>query len=164
MQQTEYLKLNVIEGTDDVDWEVLNENFRTLEVRAVEDKAELSQGLSALADNVGTGGTNARVAWGSYAGDNNVGPSAPSALAFDFKPVAVWIMGLDSNSSTMGTAMFLRPMARGSGPNGVLPVTWSERGLSWYAPDPTYGSGDQGVSQMNKLSYTYWYVALGVAV
>lgn len=27
MQQTENLNLNLIEGTDTVDWEVLNENF-----------------------------------------------------------------------------------------------------------------------------------------
>ena len=128
----------------------------------VEDVTALSETVAALAADLGSGGQNCRIAWGSYTGNNSVGPNHPSSLTFDFMPVWVWIIGYNASSSNVYVANLLRPSLRGAGPDGYLSTAWSDRGVSWYAPASTYG--DQGITQMNKLSYTYWYVAIGVAV
>ena len=60
MQQTEKLNLNLIEGSDPVDWEVLNDNFKSLD-KTVSTVSVLSQ---ATADFIGSA-KNCCIAFGS---------------------------------------------------------------------------------------------------
>lgn len=145
MQQTEKLKLNLIEGGDTVSPEPINENMELLEA-AVTAAAD-------MAAQVGSGGKTCRIAWGSYAGTGKYGADNPNRLTFDFCPVLVMIRAVGPKY----TATFVRDCSGGSNAwdSGVaVQVTWSDNGVSWYsATTPEY--------QSNASGYTWHYVALG---
>ena len=81
MQQTDNLKLNLIEGTDPVDWQPLNENFTALEAA-----------LSSANQKVGmiqqylNGSENCKIAAGSYTGNGSCGSDNPNTLTLPFAP------------------------------------------------------------------------------
>lgn len=143
MQQTENLKLNLIEPTDAVDPAPINENFRAVE-------RELSA-LTALAADVGSGGKNCRIAWGSYVGDWGSGASHPNTLTFDFVPVLlVCYIGTSGGEFHM-----IRPATTvGGTSHSTMVVTWGDNSVSWY-------SSDSNGAQYNRGT-TYYWLALGV--
>ena len=126
-----------------------------------EDVQSLSETVAAVAAGLGTGGENARVAWGSYIGNDQAGPNYPSSLSFDFKPVWVYIVGYSSQSRNLYEGVFLRPSVWGSGYADSLSLTWTDRGVSWYAPDGV--SVGQSSCQLNMRNYTYHYIVFGAA-
>ena len=169
MQHTQNYQLSRWEKDDRIMMEDFNADNEAIDAALAakadaEDVTALGETVAALTAGLGSGGENCRIAWGSYTGSNTAGPDYPNSLTFDFMPVWVWIIGYNTttNSSNVYVARLLRPSLRGAGPDGYLSTAWSDRGVSWYAPASTYG--DQGITQMNKLSYTYWYAAIGVAV
>lgn len=120
------------------------------------DGAATSAALAALAKNLGTGGQNCRIAWGSYTGSGKYGSANPNTLNFDFKPMIVFIS--TDNYGNMGRSYFMRPMAYGWDMAGqIQSVTWGEHSLSWYFPGSTNGH----VWQNNTDGYVYHYVAIG---
>ena len=111
--------------------------------------------ISALRTAVGSGGQNARVAFGSYVGDGTYGPNHPTSLQFDFTPVFVMISENDSLDKS--------PMLRGctetnSTYGGSITLAWTDRGVSWYtATDVT----NPHLNQNNRNNEVYYWIAVG---
>ena len=167
MQHTQNYQLSRWEKDDRIMMEDFNADNEKIDAALAakadaEDVTALGETVAALAAGLGSGGQNCRIAWGSYTGNNSVGSSHPTSLTFDFKPVWVYIAGHYSTGNDLYTGQFLRPSRIGVGPLSMLPLTWSDRGVSWYVPSTT--SGDLNSAQLNNSACTYWYVALGVAV
>lgn len=122
---------------------------------AVAAKAEAST-VTAIAQALGTGGQNCRIAWGSYTGSGKYGSANPNTLNFDFKPMIVVIAS--DGYGALGSSRFIRPLTYGTDQsNNVQKVTWGEKSFSWYYPNTTNGS----LWQNNTNGYTYYYVAVG---
>ena len=62
--------------------------------------ASLAETVAALQKDLGTGGKNCRVAWGSYTGTGVYGASHPNSIACDFTPVLLAVYNKDSNNIT----------------------------------------------------------------
>ena len=108
--------------------------------------------VTALALDVGAGGKNCRVAFGSYTGTGKYGSANPNTLTFPIKPVLVVITSPDS------VARHVRPVASSaSGGGGAVKLTWGERSLSWYTVDTT----NPEIRQDNNAGVTYQYMAFG---
>lgn len=134
MQQTEKYQLNLIDPSDDFSPEPLNENARALETQ-----------LSAHETAIGSGGKTARIAFGSYVGNNEYGKEHPNVLTFDFKPVLVILVGhvlIRGFTSSMFSGGF------------HVTLTWGENSVSWY-------QGNGAGYQENAKDVTYSYVAIG---
>lgn len=162
MKKTEKLELNLIEGTDKVDWEPLNENFETLESQisdfestSTSDRKKIWSTLTSTQTNLGSLGKNLRFVSGTYMGTGTSGSSNPNSLTFDITPVFVYVW-LDGKSPLYG------PMLQGnssatSALNGALTLTWSGKKVSWYYKESTNGS----YYQCNQSNTTYRYLAFG---
>lgn len=149
MQQTEYLKLNLIEGSDSVDWAPLNENAKLLEAEA----AALGTELKALTTALGSGGKTCRIAVGSYTGTGVSGADNPNTLTFDFCPAlvilrtpGVYYNGVFIRGSSLGTNCWNQ--------YDQVNLTWGDDYVSWYS---TVGPEVQN----NASGYTFYYVAIG---
>lgn len=108
--------------------------------------------LEAIAANLGSGGKTCRVAYGSYTGTGTYGSSSPNRLTLPFVPYLVLVYdstGSDELHLTKGCGL-----AGGYG-NKDLPVSWSDKQVSWYAKD-------SAINQYNKSERTYFYVAFGI--
>lgn len=99
----------------------------------------------------------ARVAVGSYVGNETYGKDNPNKLVFDFEPKFVLVVmdeGMLSNEYNTSVVLF-RPCTRartGSGTNDYISVTWGENSVSWYS--------DVYTSQLNSR-FKYNYIAIG---
>lgn len=158
MRQTEKYKLNLPDGGDRISTKPLNENMEKVEAAILE---AMAYGASELTKAVGSGGYNARIAFGSYTGNGRSGEDWPTGLEFDFKPVLVQIMGQDRRE-------LLPPLVRGCTKTVVrvfsadehdetISVEWGDRSVSWY--NEYYGKSDS--VQMNESGRKYYWVALG---
>lgn len=142
---------------DPIKMQDFNAAFQTIDetLKANADAAAGAAGaesVSALARDVGTGGKNCRVAFGSYTGTGKYGSANPNTLTFPIKPVLVVITSPDS------VAMHFRPAASSaSGGGGAVKLTWGERSLSWYTVDTT----NPEIRQDNNAGVTYQYMAFG---
>lgn len=150
MQQTEKYKLNLIDPSDEFSPEPLNQNAETVEAqfqareaaeKALDDKFTTAD--AAIQKNLGSGGSNARIAWGSYEGSGQCGKDHPNRLEFDFKPCLLFVHGY---------AWMVRP----SGYSSAGTVTWGEQDVSWW-------SSATG-SQCSNSNMTYYYMAVGVSL
>ena len=151
MQQTENLKLNIIEGGDAVSPEPINENMALLEA-AIEEKGSA---IEAVAASLGSGGKTCRIAWGSYVGTDTYGPSGPCSLTFDFRPMVVMVrVNQFRNHSTFIRAATSGETTYASG--SALVASWGDHSVQWY-------STESAIIQNNFQGYTYHYVALGYA-
>ncbi len=119
--------------------------------------ADIDRGIAAAAKDLGTGGKNARIQWGTYTGNSKWGPGSPSSLQFDFHPLLVYIFGHRGTEKDLYAVSFQWPLIQN---NGRLVVTWQDRGITWYAPSGVSGDGD--TAQMNRTGYTYTYIVVGV--
>ena len=151
MQQTEVLKLNLIEGSDTVSPEPINENFRAVE----EETQAIREEVKTVAASLGTGGKTCRIAWGSYTGNGTSGSSDPITISVDFYPMVV-ITGCENSAyTTAWPTTFIRGVNAGHRDSGdsYITVTWGENKVSWYAA--------QDYAQNNSNGYEYFYVVLG---
>lgn len=124
--------------------------------------AASAERVTALAQDVGTGGKNCRIEFGSYTGTGKYGSASPNTLTFDFKPLVVLVGGANSGGGTAFPATFLRPVALSRSdsatPDHQLNVTWGENQVSWYASSYTT---IYAANQCNAENTTYYYVAIG---
>ena len=124
-----------------------------------EDVTALGETVAAVAESIGSGGQNARIAWGSYTGNGKYGSGNPNSLTFDFVPVVV-IVGCDSFSRYQAWPTVAIRGAAGmhcdnaTGMTTQCYVTWTGSGLSWY-------NSDCASDQNNNSGSIYYYVALG---
>ncbi len=99
-----------------------------------------------------------RVAVGSYTGVGAYGDDNPNVLAFDFKPLLVFLdTGSSDNYSSQPLYYILtRPSAQYQLPglNKKGTVVWADAGVSWYSE-----STDE--SQFNVSGKEYHYIAIG---
>ncbi len=154
---------SALKGHDDT----LNTKADASSVTAVQQEvaaasAASAERVTALAQDVGAGGKNCRIAWGSYTGTGKYGSANPNTLTFDFKPLVVWVGSDSSGKGTAFPATFMRPVitsrSDSSTPDHQLNVTWGEKQLSWYASSyTTIYAGNQ----CNAENVTYFYVAIG---
>ena len=149
MQKTERLQLNLIEGSDSVDWGPLNENAQLLEAETT----AMREQLSALSADLGAGGKNCRIAVGSYVGTGTYGPDKPSRLTFDFCPAFVLIR----TNVAFYSSVFMRGSAEGSicwNQSNSVNLIWGDDSVSWY-------NDTAAEYQNNATGYTFYYVAIG---
>lgn len=155
------------EKSDFIKMDDFNDAFGKLDA-ALKANADAAAGaasaerVTALEQDVGAGGKNCRIAWGSYTGTGKYGSANPNTLTFDFKPLVVWVGSDSSGKGTAFPATFMRPVitsrSDNSTPDHQLNVTWGEKGLSWYASSyTTIYAGNQ----CNAENTTYYYVAIG---
>ena len=95
-----------------------------------------------------------RMTQGYYVGDGTYGESHPNTLTFDFTPVLVLVYTKGNTGNTVILAHMLRGIDLAEGfASGFIPVTWSNRGVSWYAAVADW--------QGNKNGQVYYYIAIG---
>lgn len=157
MKNTERLGLALPEGSDFVNIETLNENFKKLD---------------ALVDSIEQ---RAQVMMGSYTGTGTYGVDNPNMLEFDFKPVFIAIVKADlkPTSESWIPCLFVRPWGYNTkcstgntaGKTVNNCVTWGERSVSWYSiaganenVDPDRSSS---TTQLNASGVDYHYIAIG---
>lgn len=118
-------------------------------------KAEASA-VTAIAQDIGSGGKNCRIAWGTYTGDGTYGTANPTSLSFDFKPELI-LVGCQQENAGIQSWM-LRPVTKALACCGAnIQLTWTETGVSWV----TQASANPHTHQNNTEGYVYHYVALG---
>lgn len=115
-----------------------------------------SERITAIAQALGSGGQNCRIAYGSYTGDGTYGAANPTSLTFDFKPELV-LVGCEKESAEP-KSFLLRPTTRALACDGAsIKVTWTANGVSWY----TLSTANQHTHQSNTKGYVYRYIAFG---
>ena len=155
MQQTEKYKLNLIESSDPFLPEGLNQNTQKIENAMAAHEAKLDGQVSAIVQNLGIHGHNARIAWGSYTGTGISGQDKPSVFSFGFAPVVMWVNDLYLCKGMEKVASYFTPVF-GSGVEQAhyLYVSWLDDGISWYATDGA-------APQLNTKDTVYRYVVIG---
>ena len=173
MQQTTKYQFNLVDTTDDFSPTPLNQNMEKVEEELSGLSTALTQGLeevedsvSALEDSVdsqlaavtaalGTGGSNARVTYGSYTGTGTYGSDNPITLNCPFKPLAVVIQSHYQNSRT--TVYFIRNMTSvisDAYQQYTMQITWNDQSVSFYSDGSQF-------AHFNAIGGTYHYVILG---
>ena len=164
MQHTQNYQLSRWEKDDRIMMEDFNADNEAIDAALAakadaEDVTALGETVTALTAGLGSGGQNARIAWGSYTGNGKYGSGNPTSLTFDFVPVAV-IIGCDSFSRYQAWPTVAIRGAAGmhcdnaTGMTTQCYVTWTGSGLSWY-------NSDCASDQNNNSGSIYYYVALG---
>jgi hypothetical protein len=138
LKQTENLNLNLIESTDPVDWSPLNANMETIEAQFATQAAN----TTAIQQDIGTGGQNARIAYGTF-----IATGETATLQFDFKPVVVFLGDQDGSGSIL-ISTIVRPFYAGNA--AVKYVSWDDYSVS-------YGNA------FNSVGHTIHYWALGAS-
>ena len=149
------------EKTDPIQMDDFNDMTRKLDAAlkagadATAGKAEASA-VTAIAQDIGSGGKNCRIAWGTYTGDGTYGTANPTSLSFDFKPELI-LVGCQQENAGIRSWM-LRPVTKALACCGAnIQLTWTETGVSWV----TQASANPHTHQNNTEGYVYHYVALG---
>ena len=96
MQQTSKYQFNLVDTTDDFSPAPLNQNTQKaeailtgVEVALANGLETVEEGLEELKAGLGSGGHNARIAWGTYTGTGTYGASNPTVFSCDFYPLLV---------------------------------------------------------------------------
>ena len=161
MQHTQNYQLSRWEKDDRIMMEDFNADNAKLDAALAakadaEDVTALAETVAALTAGLGSGGQNARIAWGTYTGNGTYGSSNARSLTFDFYPMLI-VCGSDwFVSSGCSPTVFLRGRAKACSECGCYPinVTWSDTGITWY--------NDQSDDYMdNEANVAYSYVAIG---
>lgn len=116
-------------------------------------KSSADAALAALTSAVGSGGKTCRIAYGEYAGNNEVGKDKAKTLYFDFKPYYVAINCFPNyNAMEVGLVRNCNNFKFGT---FIMEVIWGENSVSYYSTvdNPGY--------QMNMEGLKYYYVAFG---
>ena len=148
---TQHFALNRWDLNDQIIMEDFNDDNAKIDA-ALKANADA---ISALQTAVGTGGKTARIAYGSYQGDGQYGPSHPNSLQFDFTPVFVYVAENDNHQKS--------PMLRGctetnSTYGDKITLVWTDHGVSWYtSTDVT----NPQLNQNNQENVMYYWLAIG---
>ena len=119
----------------------------------------------ALAKNLGAAGHNARVAFGTYTGQDRGGQSNPVVFNCPFYPVLLFVKQVAALGSGGGNypALFLRgsgfskPSSDNTvGSNATMYVEWADSSVTWYLKDST-----APWSQFDDADATYLYALVG---
>lgn len=116
-------------------WEATDQVLRT---EFNEDNQKVDTALSSLAQKTSDLETglskcgNCRIIYGSYTGSGQAGPSYPTSLTFDRKPLAVFVMAQINSSNTGNASLTMIRGAQWTFSFSRCSVTWSENGVSWY--------------------------------
>ena len=114
--------------------------------------AATAESVTAIAQDLGAGGKNCRIAFGSYVGDGRVGENQPVSLAFDFYPAVILVTRASGGRSTC----FIHGCSQADSTNGGnMIVTWTNGSVTWCY------NGSSGYDMNNGSGETYYYVALG---
>ena len=110
---------------------------------------------STLGQNVATlMQQSVRLTQGYYVGDGTYGESHPNTLTFDFTPVLVLVYTKNSTGGPVSTHLMRGlDVAPSFSKNGVFPVTWEGKSVSWYAAVADW--------QGNTNGNVYYYIAIG---
>lgn len=146
MKQTSNYQFNLIESGDTFSPNPLNENMEKAEEILTGLEGELSGQIAAVMAAMGSGGSTARIAFGSWVGDG----ASSRTLTFDFKPVLVIAVGADGRFSTV----MVRSAKGSQYNNSTVNVQWSEKAVT------VTGSAD--TTHLNSSGSQYCYVAVGV--
>ena len=162
MQQTSKYQFKLIEGTDDFSPAPLNQNTQKAEAILTGVEVALSNGLETVEEGLeelkaglGSGGHNARIAWGSYTGTGTYGASAPTVFSCDFYPVllvAEWENYEYGHPLVLLNGVTVMPTVFGS--YHAVSVAWTSRQVSIY-------STTAADVQFNMEGATYHYMILG---
>lgn len=163
MQHTEKRNFNIIETSDAFSPEALNENTRKIEaaldgVEAYADSGDTALGerISGLAQALGSGGSTARLAYGSYVGTGTGGQDAPMVFHFGFVPLVMWVdnmmLSRQHRTDTVSTGTIVTD--DGHTHSTSIKVAWLDDGVTWYR-NGSYGT------QFNYQGITYRYCVLG---
>ena len=148
MQQTSKYQFNLIEGTDDFSPTPLNDNMERVEEQFEAVEEEFSEVMASL----GSGGSTARIAYGSYTGTGTYGAGNPNTLTFDFRPMLIILC--DPQYSRNSTVVCMRGRTDQPGPADPIVISWGNTSVSWYNNS---SAEDQG----NSNGITYPYVVIG---
>ena len=160
MQHTQNYQLSRWEKDDRIMMEDFNADNAKLDAALAakadaEDVTALGETVAALTAGLGSGGQNARIAWGSYTGNGKYGSGNPTSLTFDFKPMYIVITLGSAVNATYGTVHLVRGMPISLYNSNFLAwLTWHDDGVS-LASDSSAGQ------QMNDNGQLYYYVAIG---
>ena len=160
MQQTSKYQFKLIEGTDDFSPTPLNDNMEK-----VEEKLEyVENGLDSVQQFLASG-QNCKIAWGSYMGTGEYGPSHKSSLTLPFEPKVIFIFptedAMELNSNFQGmfgvglphAGLLLNTNGYGSG-TAVTSLMLNNNQLTWY---------DTGhAARQFNMAATYYYLVLGI--
>ena len=169
MQHTSKYQFKLIEGTDDFSPAPLNQNAQkteTLLAGMEEDLAALEadlagqiqdveESVTAVTTALGTGGHNARIAWGTYTGTGTFGAADPTTFTCDFQPVllvAEWENYEYGHPLVLLNGVTVMPTVFGS--YHAVSVAWTSRQVSIY-------STTAADVQFNMEGATYHYMILG---
>ena len=147
MQKTNRLKLNLMEDSDHVSPEPINENAQLLEAEADAIRAD----LATLATEVGDGGQVCRIISGTYTGTGTYGEGNKNTLTFAFVPMVVRVFPPEGSYAA---ATMLRNGNTALHGNYTFPIEWGEHSVSWY-------SKNSAADQLNYSGKTYHYIAFG---
>ena len=146
MQHTKKYKFNLIETSDPFSPEKLNANAEAVEAEL----ARLDDEAVAFAAAIGSGGKNARIAYGTYVGDGQFGPTHANKLTFGFKPDLLIIARSYSTYQIL-----LRESEFPISDLGYYShVIWEDNSVSWH-------DGKNSQNQYNLSDVTYYWVAIG---
>lgn len=147
MTQTEKYKLNLLDGGDRLSPKPLNENMVTLE-------RELIRAAEALDKAVGSGGYNARIAFGSYVG---TGENRGGSIQTDFRPVFVQVAAANGDAPVppfvREAGSVIADLNKGYTVTDTIKLVWDDRSVTWSASE-----------NLNVSGKTYFWVAIGYTV
>ena len=163
MQQTSKYQFKLIEGTDDFSPAPLNQNTQKaeailtgVEVALANGLETVEEGLEELKAGLGSGGHNARIAYGSYTGTGTYGASNPTVFPCDFYPLLVVV---EWQNYQYGHPLVLL--------NGVVTMptvyggSYSNVSVSWAARQVSISSTVAADVQFNMQGEAYHYMILG---
>lgn len=144
MKQTENFKLNLIDRDDTFSPDPLNENMEKLDAA------------------LGSGGTTARVYYGSYTGDGTFGKANPTSVTVPFEP-KIMFMNVGSVYYNGISIIWYRGASGFYYPNNLnirFYITWEGSTVSWYQ---SYNSSSENgpTYQLNTKDKVYYYIAIG---
>ena len=151
MQHTPKYALNLIDPSDEFLPDPLNQNMETVETQLQAREAAEAALDTKFSAAIGSGGKNARIAWGSYVGTGESGKEHPSTLTFDFKPHLVLV---SCSEGAMGPRWFLRPVLE----NNFMEFTWGENSVTWIARS---SEANINRDQYNLAGTDYYWAAIG---
>ena len=99
-----------------------------------------------------TGKGNCQLYTTSYTGTGTNGAKAPNSLTFPYKPLVVFLAGVEGMQSILVQGQNTGAAA-GTGNGYILTITWSGNSVSWSNFNSAFG-------QMNETGETYVVVAL----
>ena len=115
--------------------------------------------ITAIAQDVGSGGKVCRITTGSYNGNGKTGEANKRTISVDFTPVLVAVTCEKDVSGSYNYVPIL--LIRGCGiaiGNGIVngngpTVSWGNKSVTWYA--------GHDMTMMNFKDWTYQYVVIG---